>query len=120
MIRMRILIVDDDMDIRQMVSFLLRIPGVEVVGEAENGQEAIEAVQTLQPDLVVMDYMMPVLGGAEATRQIKEIHPEVAVIGFTAADDQGIQSLLSAGAVAVIDKTNFAALLSVLDQIQKD
>ncbi len=116
---MRILIVDDDSDIRQMVTFLLHIPGVEVVGEAADGNEAIEAVERLRPDLVVMDYMMPVLGGAEATRRIKQIHPEVVVVGFTAADDEGIQSLLCAGAVAVIDKTNFASLLGVLDQLGK-
>lgn len=103
-----------------MLSFLLRGPRVEIVGEAADGEEAIAAVEAHRPDLVVMDYMMPVLGGAEATRRIKAVHPEVGVVGFTAADNAGIQSLLTAGAVAVIDKTNFGSLVSLLEKMDNE
>lgn len=115
---MRVLIVDDDADIRQMVSFLLRAPGIEVVGESSNGEEAVAAVEELHPDLVVMDLMMPILDGVEATRRIREAHPDIKVIGFTAVDD-GADRFMAAGAMAVIQKSQFSSLLDVLDRWPK-
>ena len=74
----KVLVVDDRASIRAVVRRIVETnPGMELVGEAANGAQAIESVGDLSPDVVVMDVEMPVLGGIEATRFIKERWPEV-------------------------------------------
>jgi YesN/AraC family two-component response regulator len=71
--KIRILIVDDRAQVRQGLRTILQLSeGFEVIGEACNGLEAIRAAELLQPEVVLMDLEMPVLGGLEATRRIKE------------------------------------------------
>jgi DNA-binding NarL/FixJ family response regulator len=83
-----------------------REPDLEIVGEADNGQQAVELALTLKPDIVVMDVRMPVLSGIEATRRIREALPQVQVLVLTAHDDdQYIFSLLQAGASGYLLKT---------------
>ena len=83
-----------------------REPDLEIVGEADNGQQAIELAHALKPDIVVMDVRMPVLSGIEATRRIREALPNVQVLVLTAHDDdQYIFSLLQAGASGYLLKT---------------
>ncbi|MFH0992064.1 MAG: response regulator transcription factor [bacterium] len=77
----RILIVDDHEDFRKTVEgFLKKFPTVEVVGEASDGEEAIQKVESLMPDIVLMDIAMPHCSGLEATRLIKQKWPNVKVI----------------------------------------
>jgi two-component system response regulator NreC len=79
---------------------------IEVIGEADDGQQAIDLALRLQPDIVVMDVRMPVLSGIEATRRIRESMPEIQVLVLTAYDDdQYIFSLLQAGASGYLLKT---------------
>jgi DNA-binding NarL/FixJ family response regulator len=103
----RVLLADDHVMLRQGTAELLhREPDIEIVGEAANGQEAVELAQRLRPDIVVMDVRMPVLSGIEATRQIRSTLPEVQVLVLTAHDDdQYVFSLLQAGASGYLLKS---------------
>ncbi len=106
--RISVLLVDDHAVLRQGTAELLRRePDLEVVGEAADGQQAIELTASLQPDVVVMDVRMPVLSGIEATRQIRESVPRSRVLVLTAHDnDEYVFSLLKAGASGYLLKTS--------------
>ncbi|MEI6217877.1 MAG: response regulator transcription factor [bacterium] len=102
----RILIVDDHTLLRAgLRALLVQDPGLEVVGEAENGRDAIRAVGQLTPDLVLMDLTMPGMNGIEAMTEIKRRYPEVRVLVMTlhAAEDY-IHASLKAGADGYILK----------------
>jgi DNA-binding NarL/FixJ family response regulator len=86
--RIKVLIADDHRDFRRVVrEFLDRMPNVSVVGEAINGGEAVEKVEQLFPDFVLMDIAMPLMNGLEATRIIKQRWPETKVLIATTYDD---------------------------------
>lgn len=86
--RIRLLLVDDQLIIRQGLKSLLDAkPDLEVVGEAEDGQQAIAQVEVLQPDVVLMDVRMPVMDGVAATRQIAQQFPQTKVLVLTTFDD---------------------------------
>ncbi len=85
----RVLLVDDQTLIRQGIRVLLMTePGLEVVGEAANGRQALELVEQLHPEVVLMDVRMPELDGVAATREITARHPEIGVIILTTFDDE--------------------------------
>ena len=96
----RVIIADDHRLVRQGTRELLdRQPDIEVVGEAADGDEAIALVDALRPDVAVLDVVMPRVGGLEASRRIKERHPDVAVLALTIHDDaEYVVALLEAGA----------------------
>ncbi|MBK7897530.1 MAG: response regulator transcription factor [Anaerolineaceae bacterium] len=102
----RILLVDDQALFREGLHTLLTVhDDLQVVGEASNGQEAIEAVEKLAPDVVLMDLRMPVLNGVAATRQISELAPNSRVIVLTTFDDDDyVFDGLRAGAVGYLLK----------------
>jgi DNA-binding NarL/FixJ family response regulator len=86
--KIRLLLVDDQMIIRQGLRSLLEAkPDLEVVGEAENGQQAIAQVEALQPDIVLMDVRMPVMDGVAATRLICQQFSQTKVLVLTTFDD---------------------------------
>ncbi len=86
--KIRLLLVDDQMIIRQGLRSLLEAkPDLEVVGEAENGQQAIAQVETLQPDVVLMDVRMPIVDGVAATRAICQQFSQTKVLVLTTFDD---------------------------------
>lgn len=103
----RVLLVDDLRIVRKAVERLLSVePDVEVVGEAVDGLEAIEQVERLAPDVVVMDVSMPRLNGVEATRRIREAFPQVTVVGLSMhAADYMARPMLEAGAATFLDKS---------------
>ena len=103
----RIILADDHVMTRQGTAELLRRePDLDVVGEAGDGQEAIELARRLTPDIVVMDVRMPVLSGFEATQRIRESLPGVQVLALSAHDDdEYVFSLLQAGASGYLLKT---------------
>lgn len=102
----RVLLADDQALFREGLRTLLSVQsGIEVVGEAANGQQAIEQTETLSPDVVLMDLRMPVLGGVEATRQIRHRMPSARVIVLTTFDDdEEVFDALRAGAVGYLLK----------------
>jgi len=108
----RVLVVDDDEGIRQALRDLLREEGMDVVGEAADGSEAIESAKELLPDVILMDLRMPVLGGAEATAKIREELPTTQVIILSAYDDPALnRNAEDAGAYAYLVKGCSAALV---------
>ena len=96
----RVLLVDDQDLVRTGFGLILKSEDdIEVVGEAENGSEAIAAVRRLKPEVVVMDIRMPVMDGVEATRQIAAHFPETRVLVLTTFDaDEAVVDALRAGA----------------------
>lgn len=102
----RVLVVDDHAILRDGIRSLLeRQEDIRVVGEAANGREAIERVQELAPDLVLMDVAMPEMDGLEATRQIKTRFPQVRVLILTQHDDhEYVEPMLRAGASGYVLK----------------
>lgn len=84
---MRILIADDHALFRDGLRSLLEARGVEVVGEARNGREAVDLAHACRPDIVLMDLVMPELSGVEATKQILDALPGVKVVVLTASED---------------------------------
>jgi NarL family two-component system response regulator LiaR len=102
----RVLIVDDHTIVRKGIRALLaEIEGIEVVGEADNGQEAVAQAETLHPDVILMDLAMPKMDGIEATRQIKASQPESRILVMTsfAADDK-VFPAIKAGALGYLLK----------------
>ena len=116
---LRVLVVDDDDDIRKLLELSLgALEEVELVGQARDGGEAVEKVEVLRPDIVVMDLMMPNMDGAQATEMIKRLFPEVVVIGFTAMESDGLEKLVRAGATSVIEKTSFPRLMELIKTLR--
>ncbi len=104
--RIRVLIVDDHAVVRNGLRFfLLAFDQLEPVGEAGSGEEGLQACEQLQPDVVLMDLMMPGMGGVAATRLIRQKFPAIQVIALTSfADDQTVQAALKAGAISYLLK----------------
>jgi DNA-binding NarL/FixJ family response regulator len=95
----RILIADDHPVFRFGLKALLATePGVEVVGEASRGEEAVKLANTLAPDVILMDINMPGLNGIEATRQIAEARPGIGILIITMLDDDSVFAAMRAGA----------------------
>ncbi len=116
----RLLFVDDHQVMRQgLIRLIADQPSIEVVGEAANGQEALELARQLRPNVVVMDISMPYMDGIEATRRIKAELPEVRVLGLSMFDDEQATHLMrQAGAEAFVSKTaSIAELLKAIYRI---
>ncbi len=102
----RVLMVDDHAILRDgLRSLLERQPGILVVGEASSGEEALEQVAALEPDVVLMDLAMPGMNGLEATQHLRQSHPKVKVLILTQHDDREyIAPALQAGATGYVLK----------------
>ena len=96
----RVLVCDDQTVVREgLAAILSTAPGIEVVGLAENGREAIALVDEARPDVVLMDLKMPVLNGVQATRSLRRDHPELRILVLTTyASEEWIMDAIQAGA----------------------
>lgn len=101
-----VLLVDDHTVVRQGLRMVMSLEDdLEVVGEAANGREAVEAVAELSPQVVLMDLLMPVMNGVEATRAVKAQHPEVEVVALTSVlEDRMVIDAVEAGAAGYLLK----------------
>jgi DNA-binding NarL/FixJ family response regulator len=102
----RVLVVDDQTVVREGLEMLLGLsPGIEVVGAAGDGEEALRLVAERRPEVVLMDLRMPRLDGVEATRRISQAHPDTRIVVLTTyADDDSIFGALEAGALGYLTK----------------
>lgn len=105
--RIRVIIADDHAVVREGTRQILeQEDDLTVVAEASDGEEAVKFANSLKPDVILMDISMPKMDGIEATRQIKETNPGIAILILTAYDDdQFIFSLLEAGAAGYLLKS---------------
>ena len=103
---MRVIVADDQRVVREgLVTLLGTLPGVEVVGAAADGAEAVELASRERPDVVLMDLRMPVMDGVEATRAVRQGCPGSQVVVLTTyADDESVVSALQAGALGYLTK----------------
>jgi len=108
--KITVLLADDHIVVRQGLKALLAAEeGIEIVGEADNGREAVVMTKKFLPDVVVMDIAMPVLNGLEATRQISRAVPSAKVLVLSSySDDEYIQQLTEAGAAGYLVKQTAA------------
>lgn len=101
----RLLVVDDHRMLRDgLLALLNPLDDMQVVGQASDGEEAIDAATRLRPDVILMDVSMPRMSGLEATRQIAGLMPEVAIIALSMHEQHMATPMLSAGAVAYLTK----------------
>lgn len=118
----RVLVVDDHALVRQGIANILELDEhLEVVAEAEDGLDAIEAIERVRPDVVLMDVNMPRMNGVDATREIHRRWPGVHIIGLSVQNDAATaQSMLDAGAAAFIPKSGDAdRMLDTIAQISR-
>lgn len=118
---MRVLLVDDHSLFRDGVRSLLQARGVQVIGEAGDGQEAVEAALRLRPDVILMDITMPRMDGLEATRAIKARLPDVKIVMLTVSDeDRNVFDAIKSGAQGYLLKNlqaeEFFDLLSGIER----
>jgi DNA-binding NarL/FixJ family response regulator len=119
----RLLIVDDHDLMRETLrSFLERMPGVEVVGEAKDGRMALQIARDKKPTVVIMDVIMPEMDGIEATRLITTEMPEIKVIVLSMHCDEGYRgSLRQAGACGFVSKdAAFEELIRAIEAATSD
>jgi NarL family two-component system response regulator LiaR len=115
----RVMLVDDHAVVRSGLStFLLVFDDLELVGEAKNGDEALRMCDRLQPDVILMDLVMPVMDGATATRAIRHRYPHIQVVALTSFPEEDlVQKALQAGAISYLLKNVSADELA--DAIRK-
>ncbi len=100
----KILIIDDDMTALDIVDYLFEDKGYEVV-RAADGQSAIDTVEQVKPNAILVDLMMPKMNGQETVRQIRKLGVDVPIVAFTALDDPEVhQEALDAGCNLVLTK----------------
>ncbi len=120
--KIRVLLADDHTVVRQGLRALLAAEeDIEIVGEAENGRQAIQLVKKLLPDVAVIDIAMPVLNGLEATRQITRSVPATKVLILSSySDDEYVQQLTEAGAAGYLVKQTAAnELIKAIREAQR-
>jgi two-component system response regulator NreC len=122
MYKTKVLLVDDHAIVREGIRALLDVrEDLEVIGEAEDGRQAIEKARELTPDIILIDITMPNLNGIEATRQIKKTSSEIKLLVLTAHDNREyVHQILQAGASGYLLK-DFAAsdLVSAINAVKK-
>ncbi len=117
--RIRVLSVDDYAPLREYLRTIFDMEdGIELVGEAENGGQAVEEARRLRPDVIIMDVDMPVLNGLEATRQILEEQPQAKVIFLVAEETWRTQAEAVGGSAFLLKDTSPDELVAtVLAQV---
>lgn len=101
-VNLKVLVVDDTEHVRDMLVQMLELDGFDVVGQASSGEEAIDLAQSSDPNVIVMDYVMPDLDGLSAAKAIKEDRPTQAIILYTAYLDANVENQAREAGVALV------------------
>ena len=121
--KIKVLIADDHTILRQGIKALLDNQlGIEVIGEAKDGREALTLIERLLPDVILMDIAMPGLNGLEATRRIKKKFPKIKVLVLTMyTNEEYVFQILNAGANGyLVKETAFQDLISAITAVYRD
>jgi len=120
--KIRIMLVDDHGVVRSGLGAFLSVnPDMELVGEAENGEQAVVRAGLLNPDVILMDLMMPVMDGVTAITLIKQQHPRIQIVALTSfQEDELVQNALKAGAVGYLMKNVTARELAAAIKAARD
>ena len=103
--QVRVLVVDDNAGFRESLVMLLDTDELHVVGQASDGSQALDLVRATEPDVILMDVRMPEMDGIEATRQLKELFPDIGIVALTGSEDQrAVRDMLVAGASGYVLK----------------
>ena len=119
----KVVVADDHTILRQGIKALLdNQAGIEVIGEAKDGREALTLIERLQPDVILMDIAMPGLNGLEATRRIKKKFPKIKVLVLTMyTNEEYVFQILQAGANGyLVKETAFQDLISAITAVYRD
>ncbi len=102
----RLLIVDDHAKVHMAISAMMsRIDDIDIVGQANDGEQALALCDQVRPDVILMDVIMPGMDGVEATRQIKERHPGIKILALSSfKDEDPVRLMLRAGAIGYVLK----------------
>lgn len=120
--RIRVLIVDDHQLIRRgLASALAHHPRIEVVGEADDGEEGVRAATSLKPDVILMDVKMPNMDGIQATGRVKELLPDTKVVVLTIydADDTVIESLEAGASAFLLKDASGDEVVDVIEAVHR-
>lgn len=118
----KILLVDDHKIVRDgIISLLQGEPRFKIIGQAENGIEALEKIEKLSPDLIILDINMPIMGGLECAKQVSEKFPNVKILTLTMLSEQEhIKNMLSTGVGGYILKNSgLDELINAIDAVMK-
>ena len=120
--KIRIMLVDDHAVVRSGLGAFLSVnPDLELVGEAENGEQAVVRANLLKPDVILMDLMMPVMDGVAATQAIKKQNPQIQIVALTSfQEDELVQNALKGGAIGYLMKNVSARELAAAIRAAKD
>lgn len=105
--KIRVMLVDDHEMVRSgLAAFLLAFKDLELVGEASDGEEAVQLCQRVNPDVILMDLVMPQMDGAQATLAVRRVCPDVQVIALTSFKEEDlVQAAMEAGAIGYLFKS---------------
>ena len=119
--KMRVLVADDNELARHIVKNLVTSRGWEVCAEARNGQEAVELIQEHCPDLIILDFMMPVKDGLQAAREILTMRPSVPIVLNTLYFTEQLRAIAEEiGVRQVVSKSNYKSLMETLNTLLRD
>jgi DNA-binding NarL/FixJ family response regulator len=116
---LRVIVTDDYAPLRALLRELLAPREISVVAEAEDGEQALEVVDQVPCDVVVMDYNMPGINGVETTKRIRERHADLRIVAFTSSTEPHVvEGLLQAGAEAHFSKLDYDGLIDHLVELR--
>ena len=116
--KIRVVLVDDEADVRLLVRTQLETRGFEIVGEAAEGAEAIERCRAIAPDAVVLDLLMPGLSGFETIPPLREILPELVIVAYTGVAGEFVRKeMLRLDVPFVLKSSDGAALVDKLREL---
>jgi DNA-binding NarL/FixJ family response regulator len=118
--QIRVVIADDESDVRLLLRIQLELEGFEIAGEATDGRSAIEQVRDAQPDVVVLDLLMPGVNGFEAIPTLRRQYPDVAIVAYTAVAGEFVRKEMARLRIPLLLKSgNVSALAAKIREIAR-